>query len=184
MNYAPFRQLYTPRLILRKLRAEDAPQYFQRLAGSSRVTEHMLFRTHQDLSESEASIKKALCRYEEGRFYRWGIGLPGSGLIGMIDLLAFDEQGESCSFAYMLGEDFWGRGYATEAVKAVLDFGFREMELKRIHADHFAENPASGAVMRKAGMRYVETLPEKYEKDGCKHDAPQYIITRNMWQSR
>lgn len=182
MRYKDFRELKTPRLVLRKLTREDIPVYYARLAGSGEVTQYMLFQPHQDLSESEASIAKALRRYEEGRFYRWGIELPGSGLIGMIDLLAFDEDTESCSFAYMLGAEFWGKGYGTEALKAVLDFGFREMELEMIHADHFAENVASGLVMRKVGMQYVGTTPGKYEKNGRKYDAPRYEITREQWK--
>lgn len=184
MEFVPFRQLQTPRLTLRRLTAEDTSQYFARLGGSAAVTEHMLFRTHQDISESAASIEKALSRYEQGRFYRWGIDLEGAGLIGMIDLLAFDETEESCSFAYMLGRNFWGRGYGTEALNAVLDFAFRDMGLRSVHADHFAENAASGAVMRKAGMVCRGTVPGKYEKNGIRHDAPQYLITREMWQSR
>lgn len=182
MRYADFSELKTPRLVLRKLTREDIPFYYARLAGSREVTQYMLFQPHQDLSESEASIAKALRRYEEGRFYRWAIDLPGSGLIGMIDLLAFEEDTESCSFAYMLGTEFWGKGYGTEALKSVLDFGFREMELKRIHADHFGENTASGAVMRKVGMEYAGTVPGKYEKNGRKYDAPRYEITREQWK--
>ncbi len=184
MKFAPFRQLHTSRLTLRKLAPEDATLYFARLGGSLAVTEYMLFQPHRDISESEASIAKALHRYVEGRFYRWGIDLPGAGLIGVIDLLAFDEAAESCSFAYMLAEEFWGRGYGTEALKAVMDFAFREMELKSVQADHFAENAASGAVMRKAGMVYQETTPRKYEKGGFFHDAPRYLITREMWESQ
>ena len=184
MNYIPIHPLHTPRLLLRRLTIGDAPEYFSRLGGSEAVTRYMLFRPHKSLSESLSSIEKALRRYETGEFYRWGIELPGSGLIGVIDLLAFDREKESCSFAYMLAEEFWDRGYGTEALKAVLDFAFREMELKSVQADHFAENTASGAVMRKAGMIFQGTSPGKYEKDGIVHDAPRYLITREMWEAR
>ncbi|MBQ8834187.1 MAG: GNAT family N-acetyltransferase [Oscillospiraceae bacterium] len=182
MRYAPFRPLETARLRLRKLETGDVPLYFARLGSSQRVTEHMLWVPHKDISESEASIRKALSRYETGKFYRWAITTrEENAIIGIIDLLRFDEDRGTCSFAYMLGEDFWGRGYGTEAVKAVLAFAFSEMELEAVEADHFAENPASGAVMCKAGMTCQGVAPGAYEKNGVQHDAPQYRITREEW---
>lgn len=182
MNYAPFRPLVTERLCLRKLESRDAPLFFARLGSSEAVTKHMLWLPHRHISESEESIRRALERYSTGRFYRWAITRrEEDAILGMIDLLRFDEEAGTCSFAYMLGEEFWGKGYGTEVLKAVLDFAFRDMELEAVAADHFAENPASGAVMRKAGMRYTHTIPGLYEKNGIRHDAPQYRITRQEW---
>lgn len=182
MKYAPFQTLETPRLILRKLQLEDAPCFFTHLGGNQAVTEHMLWVSHQNLSESEASIGRALQRYETGRFYRWGITLrEGGAMIGMIDLLGFDEETSACSFAYMLSPEHWNKGYGTEAVKEVFTFAFRQLQMEVITADHFAENPASGAVMRKAGMTMLGIMPEKYEKDGVLHDAVCYRITKEEW---
>ena len=185
MQFAAFQEIHTSRLLLRKLQAEDALPFFQRLGGSAAVTEHMLWTPHQTLSDSVASIRKVLDRYETGRCYRWAIVRKEEhSLIGIIDLLSFDEQADSCSFAYMLGQEFWGQGFGTEALTAVLDFAFSKMEMRVVTADHFAENPASGAVMRKAGMRYVRTIPGKYQKNGGLHDAPEYRITKEEWEQK
>lgn len=183
MEYVPMKQLRTERLVLRKLREEDTAAYFERLGGSKAVTRYMLFQTHRDLSESVASIEKTLRRYEAGKCYRWGITrTEDDSLIGVIDLLKFDEEHNTCSFAYMLGEEFWGRGYGTEALRAALGFAFTELKVDAVEADHFAENAASGAVMRKVGMTYQGTVKEKYEKNGVRYDAPQYRITAAEWQ--
>ena len=183
MRYPQFSPLETPRLRLRKLEMEDAPLFYTRLGGCRAVAAHMLWVPHESPEESQASIQRALSRYATGKFYRWAISRrENNAIIGIIDLLGFDEKAQTCSFAYMLGQEFWGRGYGTEALSAVLDFAFREMELEAVEADHFAENPASGAVMRKAGMRYTGTIPQRYEKDGILHDAPQYRITREEWK--
>lgn len=184
MVYPDFQQLHTARLILRKLRRSDAADFF-RFAGSEAVTKYMLWKPHQSIAESEASIAKTLARFETGRCYRWGITQKDCGtLIGIIDLLGFDEKRNTCTFAYMLSDAHWGLGYGTEALKAVLDFAFREMAVSAVEADHFRENEASGAVMRKAGMEYVRTEPGKYEKNGCRHDAPLYRIQRQTWINR
>lgn len=172
----------TSRLRLRKLTLEDAEDYYRHLFGSHAVSRYMLWNPHRDISESIASIQKVLRRYEEGRCYRWGITLKETGqLIGIIDLLRFNEERDTCSFAYMLGEPFWSRGYGTEALKAVFAFAFTQMEVKSITADHMAENPASGRVMEKAGMVRTRFLPEKYEKNGNTYDAIEYTITQADW---
>jgi len=182
MRFPEIQRLETSRLVLRKLTMQDVSAYYARLGSSAAVTKYMLFSPHTDISESVASIQKALRRYEEGCCYRWAIALQSdNSLIGIIELLRFDEQEETCSFAYMLGEVFWGRGYGTEALQAALNFAFSQMEVKSVIADHFSANPASGAAMRKAGMVHHCMIPAKYEKDGIHYDAEEYRITREQW---
>lgn len=184
MRYPAFQELETPRLRLRKIGMADLVD-FNRFAGSEEVTKYMFFRPHKSMEESAASIEKWAARQEAGGCYHWGIALKGSDrLIGMIDLLRFDEEKGSCNFAYMLARDQWGRGYMTEALKAVIDFGFSQMELQRVEADYMAENEASGAVMRKAGLLCQGLTPCKYEKDGMLHDALSYAITREQWRTK
>ena len=182
MRFPAIPTLETSRLRLRKLTLEDAENYYHHLFGSEAVSRYMLWSPHQDISESIASIQKVLHRYEEGRCYRWGITLKETGqLVGIIDLLRFDEEAGSCSFAYMLGEAFWNRGYGTEALQAVFSFAFTQMEITSITADHMAENPASGRVMKKAGMTRTRFLSGKYQKNGNTYDAIEYTITQADW---
>ena len=173
MNFAELRELQTARLRLRRLSFDDVYDYYERLGSDGEVSKYMLFEPHQDIGETLALIEEALVRYEEENFYRWGIE-NGDGLIGVIELLHFDEESESCSFAYMLGKQWWGQGYATEAVLEVFRFAAEELGVKKLTADHMAPNAASGAVMRKAGMVQVGVIPGKYEKHGQRHDAIVY----------
>ena len=183
MNFAEIKELSTENLILRKIRWEDAADYYRHLASSEAVTRYMLFNPHKDFSESVASVEKALQRYETGRFYRWAITRKeDDGFLGVIDLLRFDEERNTCSFAYMIGQPFWGKGYGTESLKAVFGFAFDEMKLDAVEADHMAENVASGRAMEKAGMTYVRTERAKYEKNCRIYDAPTYRITAEQWK--
>lgn len=177
MRYAEFRTLETPRLILRDIRMEDIQEYYERLFGDGDVCRYLLFDPHQDIGESYESIQNILEQYETGKFYRWGIAEKEDGsLIGVIGLVRINEEKNECSFAYLLGCDYWNRGYGTEVLKEVIRFAFEELELDRIVADHMAGNPASGAVMRKAGMTHIGTEQGKYEKHGSFHDAEVYEI--------
>lgn len=185
MRFPPLPLLQTPRLALRALELSDAPAYYQRLGSSAAVCRHMLWLPHQDISQSIASIQKTLARYAAGGCYRWAITSRADGqLMGVVELLRFEEADSSCSFAYMLAEPFWNQGYATEALEAAFSFAFQDMQVQRITADHFADNPASGAVMRKVGMVYTHRIPGKYKKQGIRHDALEYTITAQQWQRR
>lgn len=182
IRYAQIRPLRTHRLLLRKLRIDDVPLYYKRIGSRREVTDGMLFEPHESIRDSEASIEKALRRYEAGRCYRWAIALPeDDSIIGVIELLAFDEEKCSCSFAYMLCPEFWGGGYGTEALRAVLEYAFSVLQVDVVEVDHFTTNPASGAVMRKAGMKYQRTICGKYEKQGKRLDADQYRICKEEW---
>lgn len=183
MRYAEFEELLTPQLRLRKLRREDAPLYFDRIGSSAEVTKYMLFKPHSDISESAECIENVLRRYETGKCYRYCIALRDTDeLIGMIEPLRFEEETSTCSFAYMLGKDYWGKGYGTEALTAVLDFLFGKMDMERVDADHMAANPASGAVMRKVGMIFQGIEPGKYKKDGTAHDSVRFAVTKQQWK--
>ena len=178
MNFVEMRELETERLNLRRIRFEDLYDYYERIYSDGDVTRYMLFDPHQDIGESLASIEKTLARYEEGRCYRWGIALKeDDSLIGVFDLLRFDEAEESCSFAYMLAKNWWNQGYATEVMKEIFRFAIEEMGVKKITADHMAPNAASGAVMRKAGMVQTGIIPGKYTKHGQVYDAVCYELS-------
>ena len=177
MRYSAFHSLETDRLLLRQLRLEDVYEYYERLFGDGDVSRYMLFEPHQDISESLESLQRKLERYEEGPYYCWGVTTKEDDtLMGLIELLRFDETEESCSFAYMLGCDYWNQGYGTEMLRAVIRFAFEELGIERIVADHMTRNPASGAVMRKAGMTQIATEEGKYEKLGIRYDADVYEI--------
>ena len=185
MKFPELTTLETSRLRLRKITMTDTENYFRHSFGSEAVARYMLWDPHRDISESEASIRKVLGRYEAGRCYRWAIALRETdALIGIIELLRFDEETANCSFAYMLGEPFWGKGFGTEALCAAFRFAFTQMDIKAITADHMAENPASGRVMEKAGMKKVRLLPGKYEKHGRTYDAVEYTVTAEQWHDR
>lgn len=179
LTFSDLPELESERLVLRKVVRDDADAYYRHLGSSAAVTRGMLWNPHIDISESVASIEKTLRRYGEGNCWRWAICLKGKAeLIGIMELLRFDEADRSCSFAYMLSEPFWGKGYGTEALRTAFRFAFEQLDVKVIRADHFADNPASGRAMAKAGMVCVGREAGKYVKNGVSHDAILYELKR------
>ena len=182
MKLEKYEILETKRLLLRKIRKTDAEHFF-RLAGNANVAKYMLWQPHHSIKDTKESIEKIVQRYEQVACYCWGIALcSDDSLIGRIDLLRFDEIENSCSFAYMINDSFWGQGFGTEALSAVLDYAFEKLQMQIVRADHICENVASGAVMKKVGMQYTKTIVGKYEKNGQTYDAKEYEITYHDWK--
>jgi RimJ/RimL family protein N-acetyltransferase len=95
----------------------------------------------------------------------------------------FDARSRCGDLGYWIGQPFWGRGLATEAVRAILDFGFRELGLNRVQASHLSRNPSSGRVMKKAGMVREGVHRERLLKNGVFEDTVGYAILRRDWKA-
>ncbi|MDC0434779.1 GNAT family N-acetyltransferase [bacterium] len=96
-------------------------------------------------------------------------------LIGSIGL-TLNGKHYRASLGYWVDRVHWDKGFCTEAAKAVVDFGFKQLNLHRIEATHLTINPASGAVMRKVGMKHEGTMHDYVLKDGIFEDMEQYAI--------
>lgn len=103
-----------------------------------------------------------------------------SGVIGGIGvILQSDIHRRSAEIGYWLGEEFWGRGIATAAIRAFVPFAMREFDLLRIFANVFVSNPASMRVLEKVGFVLEGTLRQAVFKDGRVIDEVLYAITRD-----
>ena len=81
-------------------------------------------------------------------------------VIGYIGLVGIYSQSKHAELGYWVGKNYWNKGIATEASKAIINYAFSELKLHSIIAKHFENNLASGAVMKKCGMKYVGKLHE------------------------
>ena len=99
-------------------------------------------------------------------------------MIGDISIIEIHEEDSSCEIGYVLGKNYWGRGVMAEALKAVLDFCFTQAGFQKVRARYVSLNPASGRVMEKAGMSYLETITNGVERKGYLADLIYYQINR------
>lgn len=97
--------------------------------------------------------------------------------------MGINQRHRRAEMGYWLGVPYWNRGYMTEAGRAMLAYGFGELELHRIHARHFTRNPASGRVLRKLGMTYEGTQREHVQKGEGFEDLANYGILRREWST-
>ena len=93
--------------------------------------------------------------------------------------LGVNKQNHWAELGYWIGKPYWSKGYCTEAAGALLDYGFKVLELNRIQARHLVSNPASGRVMQKLGMSYEGTLRQVVFLRGSYEDLAGYAILRD-----
>jgi RimJ/RimL family protein N-acetyltransferase len=170
--------LDTPRLVLRPFTPADAADV-QRLAGAWEVAETTLLIPHPyPDGAAEQWIATHQPAWASGTALMCAITLRDTGaLIGSISL-TIDRDDASAEMGYWIGVSFWNLGYATEAARALLEFGFSALALTRIHAHHLARNPASGRVLEKAGMACDGLQPDAIRKFGRLEDVVFYSVTR------
>ena len=104
-------------------------------------------------------------------------------LIGNVNLQPEPREPRHAAFSYLLHRDYWGKGYATEAMHALFDFGFHELGLHRVADTCDVRNVASARVMEKLGLRREAHFRETVWKDGRWHDEYLYAILAHEWAS-
>ena len=147
-------ELRTARLLLRSLEREDVPAMV-RLAGTKEIAATTLNIPHPYTEDDALSfLAKAGEDFRAGRSVSFAISIwPGRELCGAVGLNIAEPHGHA-ELGYWIGLPFWGKGYATEAARGALAFGFQMLGLHRIYAHHFAGNTASQRVLEKIGMRH------------------------------
>ena len=159
LNHKGTVTIETDRLILRRFTMEDAEAMFRRWASDDEVTKHLTWPTHSSVEISKMVLTDWTSHYPESDFYNWAIVLKENGPepIGNISVVGIDNKVDAAMMGYCMSRAHWGKGVMTEALTAVIDFFFDEVGFNRIDADHAVDNPASGRVMEKSGMRYEGT---------------------------
>jgi RimJ/RimL family protein N-acetyltransferase len=170
-------RLATPRLVLRELALEDAPAVHA-WAADPEVARYMPWGPNTP-EQTEAFLRDAVpTRWETPRrTFELGIVLRASGrLVGACGLRIRSLDDRVADLGYTLRRDTWGQGLATEAARALVEFGFRRLGMHRIWATCHVDNARSARVLEKAGMRREGRLRENVRKDGAWRDSWLYAV--------
>lgn len=170
-------ELETKRLILRKLKLEDADQAFKNWCSDDEVSKYMTWstaKTIQDTSNWLAFVQKV---YTENINYEWGIVLKETNeLIGSIGMYLKEEFDNRYEIGYAISKKYWGNGYTTEASRCVMDYLINQEGIKGFLGRHAKLNGASGSVMQKVGFRYIKDgWYEKLDKSN-KCETKEYYL--------
>jgi ribosomal-protein-alanine N-acetyltransferase len=172
--------LHTRRLALGAFVPGDAEE-LQRLAGAREIADTTLMIPHPyELDHALAWIGNQRKEAVRGRAANFAVRLADSGrLIGCVGLRDIDRDHRQAELGFWIGREYWGQGYAREAAKAVIGYGFEVLDLNRIYAHHMARNPAAGKVLLHIGMKREGLMRQRVRKWGVFEDVVLYAILRD-----
>src|SRR5687767_1456930 len=171
-DFGVFPALDSERLHLRELRPADAAAVFG-IRGDHEVTKYNGGLPYKTVDQAGGLIDSIASAYRDKRSIRWGITLksdPKSTVIGMVGYNYWVRTDYRASIGYDLARVHWGQGIMPEAVRAMLDFGFTNMNLNRIEADASSENLNSIRVLEKLGFQREGMQQEQYFEEGEFYD--------------
>lgn len=181
---APQPDLHSERVRLRPFTLTDAGDV-QRLAGDPRVAETTLHIPcpYPD-GVAESFIATHAEAYARTRSVIYAIADPASdALVGGIGL-ELDVAANAAEVGYWIAHEHWGKGFASDALRALLSFALGPLELDLVRARHIVRNPASGRVMEKLGMRFERSERDVPWRAGTREDYVFRVIHRTDWTTR
>lgn len=168
--------IYTDRLILRKFSFNDVKDVYENWAADEKVQFMYLEPVYKTESEVQGLLEKYISGYDSPYYYRWAIALKDDNrCIGQIAYFLVDSKNCMGEIEYCIGRQFQGLGYATEACKALVIYGFEDIHFHRVQIRCKEINQPSEKVIRKCKFNYEGTL-----KDGILLHNNQYTGIKNF----
>ena len=180
MKHIGTKEYVTERLILRPFTEDDAEAVFNNWASDDEVTKYLTWPTHSSVDVSREYVSYCIQQYTKPSRYQWGIELKNTHkLIGNISVVSSIEELECMELGWVIGRAYWGNGYMPEAAAKVIDVLFDEVGANCVYAGHDVNNPKSGRVMQKIGMRFEGVLRQFGKNNQGIVDVARYSIVKS-----
>ncbi len=176
MNHLGTIYLETNRMILRRFQLDDAMAMFYNWTSDEEVTKYLTWPPHNSIDITHEILQNWISSYQNKDYYQWAIVPKESNgePIGSIGVNVYDHNIKMAQIGYCIGKRWWYKGIAAESLECVINFLLHEVGFHRIEAKHDTNNPNSGAVMRKCGMKYEGTLRKAGINNQGIHDVCYY----------
>ena len=175
INLCGTQTIDTERLTLRQFTIEDAESAMNNWAGDDHVQNMYGEPSYKTIEAAVKLLEKYIKSYDKGSYFRWAVIEKTSGeCIGQVAYFLVDTGNSFGEVEYCIGTAFQGKGYATEATKAVIDYGFRQIGFHKVQICVRPSNLASKKVIDKCGFTYEGTLRDYFFIDG-KYEGRMYF---------
>jgi [ribosomal protein S5]-alanine N-acetyltransferase len=175
--FAKFPVLQTERLLLRELRSDDDLAPYFAMFSSPEVMRYIGRPVHKDIEESREFLERNRIQFAHRTGIRWAITLRGDDrMIGSVGHWRLMKEHNRAEIGYDLHESHWGKGLMPEALRAVLRFGFVEMELHSTEAQIDPDNQRSRRVLERLGFRSDGRIRENFLYDGRYIDSEVFTL--------
>ena len=172
-----FKELETKRLTFCKVKVEDIQILWDNFFNDYEKYKFYEYERIENYDAFKEQIINQIKKYDEGNYYRWAIIEKESGeLIGNINLHHYSEGNNNIKIGYFIFDNYRNKGYASESVLGIVEFGFDELSIHRIVGETIANNIASNKVLLKTGF-YLEGIKKEDNRiDGKYYDSHIYAI--------
>jgi len=179
--FANFPSLITNRLSLRQIQPTDAEAFFT-IKSDLEVTRCYGQEPHQSIDDTRAWIQRIQALYDRREDLFWCLTLKGEGtVVGACTFWNFGPGFHCAEIGYELHRAYWRQGIMTEAISAVLTYGFTELGLHRIEANPLAGNTASKKLLLKLGFTCEGNLRQRHFFRGHFEDQLYFGLLKEEW---
>ncbi len=179
-NFNPFPVIETERLILRKPVPEDIPAWFKMRSNEENMR-YIGRPPAKDISEVASLFQLVIADIEANKHIGWVVAekSKASGFVGMIGFHRIKPEHHRAEVGYMIEKEYQGKGYAAEAVRAIIKYAFNEMKIHSIEADIDKDNIASERLLQKLGFRKEGHFKESFYFEGTFIDSVTYSLLKS-----
>jgi ribosomal-protein-alanine N-acetyltransferase len=182
MTYS--KTINTERLILRKPQPSDEAAQFA-MHADPEVMRYFSEPPWTDASRATRQIAEDIAAFEKEEFFRFAVELKATGeYLGSCSLFSEHRQNRRAEIGYALQRQHWGKGYMNEALGALLEHAFEDLDLNRLEADIDPRNAASAVCLERLGFISEGYLRERWIVGGEVCDSALYGLLRQDWKTR
>ncbi len=175
----------TERLVLRRFRYTDDDAMLKYWVADEKIQSLYSEPVYSTKDEVKGLLDKYIGSYEREDYYRWAITEKGSDeCIGQIAFFLVDNKNHFAEIEYCVGSSFQCKGYATEATRALIAYGFEKMNLHKVQICTKTINVPSKRVIEKCGFTYEGTLRDYFCMDGVYVGRLYFSILREEYESK
>ena len=154
MKHLGTKELETQRLVLRRFVINDAEFMYNNWANDDEVTKYLNWESHKNIDCSRNLLENLIPNYSNTNCYHWAIVLKEiNEPIGKINIDRYSDGIKTVHFGYCIGKKWWNKGFTSEALSTLIKYFFEDVNVNRIKSRHDPNNPNSGKVMIKCGMK-------------------------------